>query len=582
MSGDLARRYRRLLSVYPPGPRREELLDTLLESAPPGRRWPTVRASISLLRHGARARLGRPGSVAVVVFAVLVALAGAGLGAIAGARLGWEAARPLPSGAEAEQLKATVFPDMTVWGGGDAALFVRTDDNEGIQYGYAVYWVKHTPATREVRAFSEAVRDRLQASGWQIRSDVVPVLNPGDEGDDKQHKEQFTRTFWATRDGLALRFTNVYWSNVYWPRPATESDGAATFELSRTEPPWILPAGVLGALLGALIGWALTAWVSRRTERSWPATLFAAATTGFALLLLLPVLLLLCLGLILGGDKTPQGQPEQPVWAVLFTLFGGLTKTVGILGLAVLIVAAWPRRRRPPADQRREPARLAARGMWVVPVVVLTAVVLLWAAVSAAPELAVILGLPCLAAIGLAVWQRHRSRKARPQRDPAPVPSWRAQAVPIIALVALLAVIWADGWNRAADLIRTVNTTVAATSRCAPTGPPDEPDPHTTRLSRTARVFVSPQATPDQVQLVQEAIDRITATHSSTPNRDPHSREFQTAYCGDARLPDAIGRTLPWYLTVYMRSPGAFGALVDEVANVPGVVAVRHAPPGDW
>jgi hypothetical protein len=577
VSGDLARRYRRLLSVYPRGPRRDELLDTLLEAAPAARRWPTARASMSLLRHGARARLGRPGGIAVVVFAVLVALAGAGLGAVAGARLGWEAARPLPSGAEAQRLTATVFPGMTVWGGGDAALFVRTNDGEGIQYGYADYWVKHTPATRDVHTFTQAVRDRLQASGWQIRSDVVPDLEPGEQGDEQ--KERFTRTFWATRDDLALHFSDFYWPG----RAATQSDGAALFHLSRTEPPWVAPAGVLGALLGALIGWVLTAWVSRRTEGSRPATLFAAAATGFVLLLLLPILLLVCLDLILGGQKTPQGQPEQPSWAALLTLGHGLTKTAGILALAVLIVAAWPRRRPPQANQpRQQPARLAARSMSVVPVVVLTAVVLLWAAVSASPALAAILGLAGLAAIGLAVWQRHQSRSARPRRNPAPVPSRRAQAMPIVALVALLAVLWAGGWERAAALVRTVDTTWAGTSRCAPTGPPDEPDPPATRLSRTAWVFVRPQATKDQVKLVQEAIDRVTAATGSASNRDPRSREFQTAYCGDTRLPEAVGRTLPWYFTVDLTSPGAFAALVAEVANVPGVVAVRHAPHGDW
>src|SRR6185503_2423947 len=104
----------------------------------------------------------------------------------------------------------TVFPGMTVWGGGDAALFVRTNDGEGIQYGYADYWVKHTPATREVDTFTLAVRDRLRAAGWQIRSDVAPDLVPGEAGEVKAQKERYTRTFWATRDGLALQFSDVY------------------------------------------------------------------------------------------------------------------------------------------------------------------------------------------------------------------------------------------------------------------------------------------------------------------------------------------------------------------------------------
>ncbi|WP_144120880.1 hypothetical protein [Catellatospora sichuanensis] len=513
----------------------------------------------------------------MVVFAILMTLAGGGLGGAAGARLGWEAAPPLPSGAEAQQLTATVFPAMTVWGGGDAALFVRTNDGDGIQYGYADYWVKHTPATRDVDTFTHAVRDRLQAAGWQIRSDVAPDLNPGDEGDEQ--KKRFTRTFWATRGDLALQFSNFYWPD----RAVTESDGAALFHLSRTEPAWAAPAGVLGALLGALIGWVLTAWVSRRTEYSRPATLFAATTSGFALLLLLPILLLTYLHLILGGSKTSQGQPEQPWWVMLLTLGHGLTRTAATLGLAVLVMAAWPRRHRQPANQpQRQPARLAAGSMPVMPVVVLTCVVVLWAAVSASPALTAILVVAGLAAIGLALWQRHRARPARPRRDPAPMPSRRATATPLLALVALLAVLWAGGWGWAAAVLQTVDTTLAGLSRCVPTGPPDESDTHASPLSRTAWVFVSPQATPAQVNLVQDAIHRVTATTSSAVNRDPRSREFQTAYCGDAQLPEAVGRTLPWYFTVNLTSPGAFAALVAEVANVPGVVAVRHAPRGDW
>jgi hypothetical protein len=38
MAGPLARRYRRLLFCYPRAHRRDELLATLLEEAPPGRR----------------------------------------------------------------------------------------------------------------------------------------------------------------------------------------------------------------------------------------------------------------------------------------------------------------------------------------------------------------------------------------------------------------------------------------------------------------------------------------------------------------------------------------------------------------
>ncbi len=119
--------------------RREELLDTLLQAAPPGRRRrrPTVGEAVDIVRCGLRARLGRPRSRGVVVYAVLVMLAGAYLGAFATHRIGWEFAPPLPSGQPAARLSATAFPGLQVWGGGDAELFVPQDDGEGIRYGSA-------------------------------------------------------------------------------------------------------------------------------------------------------------------------------------------------------------------------------------------------------------------------------------------------------------------------------------------------------------------------------------------------------------------------------------------------------------
>src|SRR5256885_6009921 len=172
-------------------------------------------------------------------------------------------------------------------------------------------------------------------------------------------RERNTRTFWATRDGLALRFMDEYWAGK-------DYGGAASFQLSRTEPPWVVPAEVFGGLLGALLGWLLTAWVSRRTERRRAATIFTAAAAGFGLFLLLPTLVFTGAGLVLGGGTTAQGQPDQPIWTIMtLILLQGLQKTAAVLGLAVLIVAAWPRPRRPLPDGPSRPVRVSA-----VPIVV--------------------------------------------------------------------------------------------------------------------------------------------------------------------------------------------------------------------
>ncbi len=56
----LERRFRWLLHAYPAWYRREragEMLDTLLEASPPGRRWPSIRDSRALVVGGPATRL---------------------------------------------------------------------------------------------------------------------------------------------------------------------------------------------------------------------------------------------------------------------------------------------------------------------------------------------------------------------------------------------------------------------------------------------------------------------------------------------------------------------------------------------
>lgn len=337
----LARRYRRLLWTYPPGIRREELLFTLLECAPPHRSRPTLREVLNLLRHGFRAQLGRPASTAVVVFAILVALAGGFVGAAGASRLSWEFAPALPAGAQSRALADTVFPGLTVWGGGDAELFVPTGDGEDIQYGFADYWVEHTPATRDLRTYAEGVRDRLSTAGWQLRSDIryddMPeAVTPVD-----------TVSFWATRPGIVLNFTDAFWGD----RASHDSDGAAAFTLSRSEPAAARGAAVGGALLGALLGWLLTGWVSRRTAGRPRASLLVGGLTTAALTLLLPATTNAVQVLVAPQD----GPSTTPFWSGLGHPGASPAVVAGILAVAALLVGVLsgsgstllPRTRRP-------------------------------------------------------------------------------------------------------------------------------------------------------------------------------------------------------------------------------------------
>jgi hypothetical protein len=329
----LVRAYRRLLRAYPPGPRREELLDTLVECAPPGRRRPAPREIVNLAWHGGRARLGRPKSRGVVVLALFVALAGGFLGAAGANQLGWQGVGPLPAGAE---IRETVFPGLTVWGGGDAAGIVSQADGEGIEYGYAVSWVKHTPATRDVATYTAGVRARLEAAGWTVTG-VDPPLDRTDvvDADPAERFEGFT----ATRGRLGLRFSDYFSPG----RPAYDGDGNAMYYLWQEPPAWLAAVTWLGALPGALLAWLLTGWASRRLEPDRDLTAPAATGAVLAVLCVVPAALLT---LSSGG---PADETAAPSWQGLGLALRTPAVLAGAVAGLLLLVAA----------VQRPPARLA-------------------------------------------------------------------------------------------------------------------------------------------------------------------------------------------------------------------------------
>lgn len=288
----LERRYRRLVRVYPPGPRRDELLFTLLDCAPPGRRHPDPRQVAAVLRHGARARLGRPRSRSVVVLATLATVVLGVFGAAAASVLGWQFAPSLAGVAQARGIDRLVFPGMNVLSCAnsdevyaedcaDVPPFIWNPDREGTRYGFYEYVVVPTDATRDHLAFTDGVRQRLQARGWRMGSPVrehpgvddldTSVLDgtSADPGDATREA-----TFWATKDGLVLEFFDAV-----DPTGASTTDPqlSARFTLARAAPWWLRAMTVAGALLGAAGGWLFTGWVSRRTAANPAGTFLAAA-----------------------------------------------------------------------------------------------------------------------------------------------------------------------------------------------------------------------------------------------------------------------------------------------------------------
>lgn len=276
---------------------------------------PALRALVRTGRTGRRARLGdgirrlgRPDRRGTGVLAVLVALLAALYGAAGASRAGWEFAPPLPTGAQAEELKRTVFPGVAVAGGGAAPFWTISRDGEYVEYGAAAYFVEPTDP-RDLTALTGTVRDRLVAAGWRVAgaaplpTDTAPLL--------------------ATRGGLTLTYT-----------------GGADFTVGRVLPPWMAWFAAGGAALGALTGWLLTCWASRRAREG----SLAAHLAGMVAWPTVVVMLVLLYGRML----------LVPFHLNLLYVAGGLPRWVGavaLVTLGIVVVLGRPPRR----DRRLSP-----------------------------------------------------------------------------------------------------------------------------------------------------------------------------------------------------------------------------------
>ena len=148
----------------------------------------------------------------------------------------------------------------------------------------------------------------------------------------------------------------------------------------------------------------------------------------------------------------------------------------------------------------------------------------------------------------------------------------RHRGATLVAFVLVVACAATAGWYRGAA------PAWAGPVTCNPSVP--RPVHRHPDLSRVVRIFVSIESTPDQLTLINAA-SRRALSGASVFYRDSLAPQFRRTYCGDARLPQAVGRTLPWFFRAELASPGVFPALVAEVGHMPGVVAVQLAPRDD-
>jgi hypothetical protein len=343
----LSRRYTRLLRVYPRDYRPAELLDTLLDAAPPGRAWPTPRETANLLRHGLRARLGRPGRRGVVLWAAAtVFVSGLFAGGLA-VRAAWETARPLPSQAQTRAILDEILPGAA-WGeptpptsakfGMFGAPMTWNDYQqwptsfEGGEYGRtsvsAIIPGNMTLAGAETL---ERVTAGLAAHGWNPR----PEAGPG---------RDLPASVAAHRDGLDLVVAVYGYAEAGVP--------SVSVYIARSTPPAAWPAGIAGGVLGGLLAFLAFGWGSRRTESGHPFGDVAGGLYCIGLLLwLLPTAFALPLMMYDVARDGDAGWPQTWQW------FGQPQYFVCILPGALLLalgaaLAALPRYETEPLEAR--------------------------------------------------------------------------------------------------------------------------------------------------------------------------------------------------------------------------------------
>lgn len=333
----MSRAYRLLVRAYPPGRRRGELLGTFAEA---GRSRPGVREALNLLRHGLRARLGRPASRGVVVLAVLIALVTGFVGAAVAARVAWEFAPAYPTGTRLEAIEQALFPGLGSSSEPNSdGLFADVSERNFAQvllsghdedFGFTTVWIGPDDFVKgDYPAWTEQAQQRLAAAGWQVSEAEVtgPTTIATGEIDDTG------RAFTATRDGLALSVQTQ--TDVVGTPPGSFH---AEAELNRLTPGWITLAGLPGLLTGALIGWLVTGWASRRTQEAGGVSRSLSREPAvLALVLLLPQSVLGLAAMVY--EPFSGGPPGAPFWWLSVT-YGFGCSLLGFLLLTVALITA--------------------------------------------------------------------------------------------------------------------------------------------------------------------------------------------------------------------------------------------------
>lgn len=202
--------------------------------------------------------------------AVLLTFVTAFAFAAVGFRLGLQLAPELPQGAAAERMKATVYPGTVLNSVRDSdGIFYDSDglaerpttkvllSGHATDFRYSSLAFGPGAVRGDYRAWTTDLVQRLTADGWRVdavEADGGTVIASGEF-------DQYGTRVQAVRDGFAMTVgadTHV----VDIPAGTFYTTATITRQLGWT--PTVL--AIAAALLGVLVGWLVTGWVSRRTE----------------------------------------------------------------------------------------------------------------------------------------------------------------------------------------------------------------------------------------------------------------------------------------------------------------------------
>lgn len=348
----LDRWYAALLRAYPRWYRRErgvEIVTTLLDAAPPGRRRPTGRDIFDLVGGGLRCRLRPPRGIPPRLTAVVVALFAA-TAAAAGASLLSSYPGP-PSEADAVAAYAVATGRQPADVPGPAVRCASYGCDAGLPAGDPVVayqaeldhtdfvGIQERPIPGQPATLVEQARARLVAAGWhagpvevQVDGWPTPADCPDCSPPGRWH------SFTATNGALSISFTG---------RVDRDTGNDPSFQASVSKR---LTAGAVltvafGAVAGLATGWLLAVWTLQRHRRQAPRIRVAMAVTAVPVLSvgLFTVLTTGWLGialLVLEGDRSAK---QLMIPAFVLTAFPLLPIVAGVAAVATMVLAALPR-----------------------------------------------------------------------------------------------------------------------------------------------------------------------------------------------------------------------------------------------